>query len=225
MRNDRNGWGALLLTSIIFFVGVLAFAKWDRMLGLAPDPGVGGEHAFLQTQPGDPDEPVAWDPCREIHYVVNPDGGPDNAVELVQEVADEVSELTGLQFAFDGETDQRPDLDDRSAFGRPPSLISWADEDEVPRLDGEVVGLGGASAIGVAGGRLTYVTGFVIVDTDLDGGDYAQRSVLRHEFGHLVGLDHVDDPGEIMFDSGSYSGKFGPGDREGLALLGRGACQ
>jgi len=41
--------------------------------------------------------------------------------------------------------------------------------------------------------------------------------------GHLVGLDHVDDPTQLMhvvspvFD-------LGPGDRAGLARLGAGPC-
>jgi hypothetical protein len=48
--------------------------------------------------------------------------------------------------------------------------------------------------------------------------------VVLHELGHLVGLDHVRDRGELMFPTANDVVGYGPGDLQGLAALGRGAC-
>lgn len=45
------------------------------------------------------------------------------------------------------------------------------------------------------------------------------------ELAHVVGLDHVHAPGELMQPTGDESvTSWGDGDRTGLAALGRGAC-
>ena len=50
-------------------------------------------------------------------------------------------------------------------------------------------------------------------------------SILLHELGHLVGLDHVDDWTELMHGGGEPNIiDFGPGDLTGLARLGQGEC-
>lgn len=47
---------------------------------------------------------------------------------------------------------------------------------------------------------------------------------MLHELGHLVGLAHIEDRGELMHPWSSRLRDFGPGDREGLANLGSGRC-
>jgi hypothetical protein len=39
-----------------------------------------------------------------------------------------------------------------------------------------------------------------------------------------VGLDHVEDPGELMYADNVGRVTLGPGDRRGLAALGSGQC-
>ena len=58
------------------------------------------------------------------------------------------------------------------------------------------------------------------------GGTEAVRAVIQHELGHVMGLDHVSDPRELMYTEGSpaQTTNWGPGDRRGLHELGSGAC-
>lgn len=190
----------------------------------------GGHYDFMVTQRGS-DEPVRWNPCREIHYVVNPQGSPPDYETLVERAIAEVEEHTGLAFEYVGTTEER-NFDDRfAADGDPqPVLIGWADAEEVPELEGDVAGIGGAT-YAEANGRRTYVTGMVVLDVDAydelvsrKDTESVQLAVLLHELGHLVGLAHVEDRGEIMFGDGVARTSFGTGDLKGLARLGAGGC-
>jgi predicted Zn-dependent protease len=76
-----------------------------------------------------------------------------------------------------------------------------------------------------------YITGQVV----LDGPDLARavaadeqavvRGIIAHELGHLVGLDHVDAPDQLMYpETDGTVTEFQAGDVRGLARLGAGAC-
>lgn len=198
----------------------------DRTPGDAP----GAHFAFLQTQPGS-NQPVGWDPCRPIRYVVNPDGAPQGWESLVADGIAAVADASGLEFVAEGTTDDR-DFDDRDPRGfRPdPVLIGWADEAEVTDLEGDVAGLGGAVSV-QTGIRWRFTTGSLVLDTEaferLDdrrrGRDIA-LAILLHELGHVVGLGHVDDRGELMYQDGVPRPSFGPGDLAGLEELGNLRC-
>jgi hypothetical protein len=211
------------------------------LLDLGPEPPVrvalrdpgNGSYAFMATQPGS-DKPVTYDPCRAIRIEVNPDGAPPGYRDLVDTAARHVAEPTGLRLAVVGETGRRPHHDDgRTALAGgswPPVLVSWADDDEVPGLAGEVAGLGGSTSVEELGHR-RYVTGEVTLDAGafrrLSGrpdGRAQMQAILDHEFGHLVGLTHVRDRGELMSDDNVGRTTWGPGDLAGLSRLGRGRC-
>lgn len=188
----------------------------------------GGSYAFLQTQ-SDGRTPVGYDPCTPVRLVVNDRLAPDDADAVLERAVAQVREASGLDVRVVGRTDDAPEAhrdDPEQGDGWRPVQVSWTDADEVPELAGRVGGLGGSTWV-EQGGIRRYVTGEVMLDApDLvrggRGGDVA-TGVLMHELAHVLGLDHVDDRGELMHPSSPRSA-WGPGDRAGLAALGDVAC-
>lgn len=199
--------------------------------------GPGGSYAFLAVQPGNPDEPVGYNPCEPIRIVINDENAPRGGEDLVLEAMAHVEELTGLRFAYEGTTDEPPRTGDSGAVvfrggevQAPPALVGWADEETVGDLEGDVAGIGGSASIEERG-RLRYVTGSITLDEELfadlmddgDGRDEA-RAIVLHEFGHLLGLAHVNDGAELMNEENFGLLEFGKGDLNGLAKLGAIPC-
>lgn len=130
----------------------------------------------------------------------------------------------------DGVPDTRPAAPD--VLGRhDPVVVAWTTPGEVTAPAGHVAGTAGSASVRTSELAAQYVTGGVALDApDLaaihqrpDGAGEV-RAIVMHELGHLVGLDHVDDPGELMHRQNVGQLAFGPGDREGLAALGSGSC-
>ena len=211
----------------------------SRPLGTAaPAPAGKGGYRYLGLEDDGSGRPVRWDPCRPIHYVVRPDGAPPGGAAAVRGAVARVERLTGLRFVPDGATDEPPSKDrptmDVGRYGDrwSPVLVAWTDPQEYPSMAG-YAGLGGPDAVSGDGpGTRRYVSGVVFLNRDHlaevrtwpEGRD-RMAAVVLHEFGHLVGLDHVDDPSQLMFRRPTaLPGVVGDGDRRGLARLGGGPC-
>ena len=193
---------------------------------------------FLAHQPGRPDEPVTYDPCRTIHVVENDALAAVGSQRIVAEATAAVASATGLRLVVDGRADEAPTskrpLRDPGRYGRgwSPVLVAWTTPERVAGLSGHTAGLGGSSrVVDELSGRSTYVTGTVALDTPVltrilarPEGAAEVRAIVMHELAHVVGLAHVHDSRELMYAENLGHKAFGPGDLTGLAALGRGRC-
>jgi hypothetical protein len=184
-----------------------------------------GAFAFEHTQRGT-STPVSYNPCRRIHYVINPNGGPSGSASFIQAAVAEASRRSGFGFTYDG---TRTDRSFHRLSG--PVLIGFAWPDELDQMpeNGDAVGLGGSVLVDDGDGFDQYRTGMVALKEswfrrqDAQGNTAAEQAVVMHELGHVLGLAHVDDPGELMYPSVTRT-TYGPGDLEGLARLGAVRC-
>ncbi|GAB6897329.1 matrixin family metalloprotease [Kineosporia succinea] len=206
----------------------------------APAPSGTGGFKLLEYQDDGSGEPVRWDPCRPVHYVVRTQGAPPGGQLAVERAVAEVERITGLRFTYDGTTAEPPTVDrpsqNRERYGErwSPVLVAWTDPAEYPHMKG-YAGLGGPDTVTGSGpGSRRYVSGVVYLNAEhlsevatwADGQERIDAVVL-HEFGHVIGLDHVDDPGELMYrtpTAQSHTHGFEVGDRRGLAELSGGPC-
>jgi hypothetical protein len=193
-----------------------------------------GTYTFLNHQPGDPGTPVTFSSCAPIRVEINLEGvdRPEVMKGIILSAMGEVSAASGLQLQYAGPTSRRPVWNDPTLTlqgGVWPVLVAFATPAELPAMRG-AAGRGGGTAF-TDGTHSTYETGIVVLETDYFNGLHDRfrglqhgRATVMHEFAHVLGLGHVQDRGEVMNGSGHGELEFGPGDRRGLALLGKGPC-
>lgn len=202
-----------------------------------PPPSVTGKYNFMQTH--EDQSPVTWDPCRPIRFTINSEGQAPGGEDLIRQAAARAAEATGLQIIEIDPTKEQWTKDrklfqpDRYGKKWAPVLVSWSSPDETPKLAGPTAGFGGPVAISLHGDDdKTYVSGSIVLDApQLDEmirsgmGPAYIRSVIQHEWGHLLGLEHVEDQTELMNPVGSpLVPDWGIGDLHGLHALGSGKC-
>ena len=238
-RMSGWNWLIVLVTAVLTFGIAIARSSDARPLGTPlPAPAGQGGYSFLAVQDDGSGQPVAWDPCSPIPFVIRRAGEPPGGEAMVRWAMSEITRVTGLQFADRGYTDEAPSaerplvLDARYGSDPAPVLIAWSTPAEFPGLAGDVVGMAGPRRVrNTAPGTSRYVSGALVLDApDLAGprvvhtGLDVSRHAILHELGHLVGLDHAPTPGQVMYGETSPVGGFGEGDLRGLHALGSGRC-
>ena len=123
-------------------------------------PANNGPYTFVATQANGKD-PVAYDPCRPIHIVVNARTAPADSDRLFQNALSAVSVATGLPFVIDGSTTETPNADrriyqpDRYPDRWAPVLVAWSDSSESPNLSGDIARYAGATGCSCPTARST----------------------------------------------------------------------
>ena len=179
-----------------------------------------------------------WDPCSgPVSVRVNTALAPVGALAEVRTALAAVTAATGLRFDVIGSTTFVPTT--TNAAARPADLVvAWANRGVgAGRSDlystGAIAQGGwsstGSSTDGGATWNWRINSGMVVVDPAATaalrsgfGSGRTRGSVLLHELGHVVGLQHVGDRGQTMYPSVSdtSSGSYGAGDRAGLRAVG-----
>lgn len=211
---------------------------------VGPGPGTGGsselgpdeaaDAGFSVWAVNDDGQPVRWDPCRPIEVVLSVDGAPPAASADLDEALARLVNASGLDLVRTGVTDERPIgarlpyQPERYGERWAPILVAWASPGEagLPLRDTDR-GVAIPVAGGPAGDR-TFLTAQVVLNRDrtdlLAGfGDRADTwgATILHELVHVLGLDHVNDPEQLMaVYPGSGPVTLGDGDLAGLAAIG-----
>jgi hypothetical protein len=228
-------------TLLVGAIGSIGGIGPGRHLALDRD----GQYRFLhRTADG---RPYRWDPCEPIHYEVNVVDAPPAALEDVREAIARVAAVSGYRFVFDGTTTRTADQQVGRAFQTGdttsrwlPLLIVWLPHEHFDYLaETHRAAAFAMPKFGDGDAFSTYESGLIAIDAGGHmppgfGARYSRGVVLMHELGHVMGLAHVPDGGELMWSPNTRGADdvpdlglndWGPGDRAALAILGEhGAC-
>lgn len=186
-----------------------------------------------------------WNSCQPIQVVLNLDSAPTDAKTLTKIALKNVEQATGLRIEIIGESSEKysatrkgyqPEAYPEIGKDWAPVLLDWRPREEF--LANFPKGMTGTKdVVGIAGPQVQFmgsigqiVTGAAQFDatwfetTIANGNVTDPTSIIMHEFGHIIGLDHVNDKKEIMNPVENGFTTWGPRDRAGLKFMGEGPC-
>ena len=207
-------WVLLAVALVVAGVGVHARP--------VPRPAAAVGYRFLSLQPHSSD-PVGYDPCQPIPVLFNPSGGPHRTRAALVQAIDDVRVASGFDVRLAGTTDRAPTF----TSGYRGVVVGFADTQGRSDLTGDVAAEGGSAFTQSPGfGRLYYDHGMIVLRSStfrrLSPG--AMRAIIEHEFGHVLGLAHVQDPTQLMSPTNVGQRSFGSGDLAGLRILRHQPC-
>jgi len=176
---------------------------------------------------------IRWNPCAPIGWRLNAPGASATLLATINTEFAQLAGATGMTFRYDGTTTFVPTTTNISS--EPDDLVvTIAPRTSTDLFDGSpgAIGYGGWSAVTTAAGHWKIVKGWVILDqaavATLPAGVQPAQSagtLVLHELGHAVGLQHAAKPTEIMYPAlnAQTPQTYSADDRIGLALVGKNA--
>jgi Matrixin len=235
-RGNRMPW---IVAAVFAAVAVTAavLASPSAQPGAAPD--AAPSYSFLAETFVDGERvPIRWNPCQPIVYQTNLAAAPPGMAAAIDRAVGQASLASGIPIRSTGST--RRDLRNavrqgftvdalRSIYR--PVLIDVVSHERFRSL-GEprrVVAFAHPQE-GTGDFHNQYVAGYVVIDGGAryaPSGRWSMELIVMHELGHLLGLGHVEAPDELMYSeevaprtAPNQISTWGPGDLEGLRLLG-----
>lgn len=216
-------WFWLALIAALLVVGAAVPFAYFR-LGFHQDPlphqptrYSDGHYSFQGEQARFPGVPVGFNPCQGVPVYVNYDQAPGNALRVVQTSIKRINQASGLKLHYVGAIHATMDHPVPGGI-----TVSFRNAG----YDGEL-GVSGQWRWTKIYGRYEYAAQSTVTFNlaEMAGrSDAYWQAVSDHEFGHAVGLGHVNDPKELMFPVAIKTGHYGHGDLTGLAVLGALPC-
>lgn len=189
-------------------------------------------YRFWRTHPST-GQPFTWPRCRPVYVVANPAGIPsgehDEFVAMLEHALDALSEATDQDWVHVGRTDHRAADENTTRDLRGAVTVSFMTApDPTDKASAWAVPRPGVDPLT---GAVHFVTGVVNLNAQRLVGDFDGEvtplvaTTLMHELGHIAGLDHVSDPGQLMHDYYALPDvpryeEYRAGDRAGLARVG-----
>lgn len=201
---------------------------WRVRVHPAYDPaGNASDHTFLGNRR------FRWDSCRPVTWAFNREHAPEHALGQIRKTIAKARRATGLRFEYAGRTRERPGLQPHE--GKYQIIIGWRRPRSFAYFGNHPgrVGVGGASwhsgyqeADGTRVNRAW--SGRLILNARYDddlrqgyGRGYTWGDVILHEFGHVLGLGHVEERSQVMYPQMTKrKARWGAGDLAGLQKLG-----
>lgn len=176
---------------------------------------------------------VRWNPCAPIHWRYRTTYSPAGASTVVRAAVARIASVTGTTWIFDGPTTATPTSSwlPTSSGSIRPVLIGFTDGSHSDLLRNRAASVLGVTRTAyftatVAGISLAATKSAVVALDRTDSlpatGALSWKTVLLHELGHAMGLDHVGNSHELMYPTlqRTYT-DLQYGDVAGLTRLGR----
>lgn len=161
-----------------------------------------------------------WAACGTITLVLNEKNAPAGALEDFKTAAAKLEKATGYDFKVNTTNANAPSGAYREVFlsyGRNTDRVltsSSASASAKPRIQG----------MEITGGEITFNIDHDHYYTPGFGEKNSRTTLYMHELGHILGLDHTDDPNQLMYPTMGVTRDFGAGDKEGFRTLNPNGC-